>query len=153
MELSFIKRLADIVAHSGLEELDYAEGDARVRLYKHGRVQAPETPRATTGTHGAATERTTSTTPTTPAKTAAHTVRAGLVGTLFLAPAPDQPPFVVPGDVVQEGQPLAIVEAMKMLNAVEADTSGRVVKILVEDGAQVEAGTPLFLIEPGADHV
>lgn len=150
MELSFIKQLADIVAHAGLEELDYAEGESRVRFYRHCRVQAPEAVAVAAGTVALPA---TPITLSTPAKSAAHTVRAGLVGMFFRAPGPDQPPFVSPGDVVREGQTLAIIEAMKMLNAVEADVSGRVVQILAEDGTMVEAGTPLFLIEPGADDV
>ena len=168
MELSFIRQLADIVRDCGLEELDYAEGDTRVRLYRHRRsatldsAAAVATPaadahpvaHATTATH----EASPSGTPSPPAPpvllpATTHTVRAGLVGTFFRGPAPGQPPFVRVGEPVQEGQTLGIVEAMKMLNNVEADASGRVLQVLLEDGAEVRAGTALFLLEPGADHV
>jgi acetyl-CoA carboxylase biotin carboxyl carrier protein len=71
-----------------------------------------------------------------------------MTGTFYRSPAPDQPPFVAVGDVVKEGQTIAVVEAMKLLNALEADCNGRLVEILVEDGVAVSPDTKLFAIEP-----
>ncbi|MDR7597108.1 MAG: acetyl-CoA carboxylase biotin carboxyl carrier protein, partial [Armatimonadota bacterium] len=75
-------------------------------------------------------------------------VTAPMVGTFYRAPGPDQPPFVQEGDRVEAGQTLCIIEAMKMFNEIPAEVSGRVVRVLAENGAPVEYGQPLFLIDP-----
>jgi acetyl-CoA carboxylase biotin carboxyl carrier protein len=75
-------------------------------------------------------------------------VEAPMVGTFYRAPKPDAPPFVAEGDVVKEGQVLCIVEAMKLMNEIEAKIPGRIVKIVVENGQPVEFGQSLFLMEP-----
>jgi len=77
------------------------------------------------------------------------TLEAPMVGTFYRAPAPDADPFVREGDLVEEGQALCIIEAMKLMNEIEAKVAGRVAKILVDNGQPVEYGQPLFLIEPG----
>jgi acetyl-CoA carboxylase biotin carboxyl carrier protein len=84
------------------------------------------------------------------AESTAHllTVEAPMVGTFYRAPKPDAPPFVNEGDAVKEGQVLCIVEAMKLMNEIEARAAGRIVKVLVENGQPVEFGQPLFLMEP-----
>ena len=76
------------------------------------------------------------------------TVKAPIVGTFYRRPAPDAEPYVKEGDRVEKGQVLCIIEAMKLFNEIESEVSGIVRKILVEDGAPVEYGQPLFLIEP-----
>jgi acetyl-CoA carboxylase biotin carboxyl carrier protein len=76
------------------------------------------------------------------------TVEAPMVGTFYRAPAPDAAPFVNEGDLVKEDQILCIIEAMKLMNEIEARVAGRIVKILVENGQPVEYGQPLFLVEP-----
>ncbi|MGF6767959.1 acetyl-CoA carboxylase biotin carboxyl carrier protein [Paraburkholderia sp. GAS199] len=89
-----------------------------------------------------------------PAKQSQHVISAGLTGTFYRAPAPDQAPFVCVGDVVQVGQTVGVVEAMKLLNTIEADCSGRVVSIFAEDGAAVAPDSKLIGIEPlEASHV
>jgi acetyl-CoA carboxylase biotin carboxyl carrier protein len=75
-------------------------------------------------------------------------VEAPMVGTFYRAPKPDAPPFVSEGDVVKEGQVLCIVEAMKLMNEIEAKIGGRIVKVVAENGQPVEFGQPLFLMEP-----
>ncbi len=75
-------------------------------------------------------------------------IRSPIVGTFYRAPSPDAPPYVEEGDVVEKGQVLCIVEAMKIMNEIESDVKGRIVKILVENAQPVEYGQPLFLIEP-----
>lgn len=77
-----------------------------------------------------------------------HQVKSPIVGTFYEAPAPGAPPFVKPGDSVQAGQVLCIIEAMKLMNEIESDASGEVVKLLVTNGQPVEYGQPLFAIRP-----
>jgi acetyl-CoA carboxylase biotin carboxyl carrier protein len=79
---------------------------------------------------------------------AAHTVHSPIVGTLYRAPAPDADPFVVVGQHVQAGDTLCIVEAMKLMNEIESDVTGTVLKILVENSSPVEYNQPIFLIKP-----
>ncbi len=76
-------------------------------------------------------------------------VESPMVGTFYRAPAPDAQPFVEEGTLVRKGQPLCVIEAMKMMNEIEADTGGRVIKILVENGSPVEYGQPLMIVEVG----
>ena len=71
-----------------------------------------------------------------------------MVGMFYRSPSPDSPPFVEEGDVVSEGQTLCIIEAMKIMNEIEADVKGRVVRVLIENAKPVEYNTPLFLLEP-----
>ena len=78
----------------------------------------------------------------------AHAVLSPLVGTCYLSPKPDDPPFVNEGDLVEAGQQVAIVEAMKIMNAVQAEQAGRVVKIMAANGEMVEYGQRLMIIEP-----
>ena len=75
------------------------------------------------------------------------TITAPMVGTFYRAPAPDAPPYVEVGDLVEEGQALCIIEAMKLMNEIESEVRGRVVKILVENAEPVEYGQPLFVLE------
>jgi acetyl-CoA carboxylase biotin carboxyl carrier protein len=79
-----------------------------------------------------------------------HTVRSPIVGTFYESPSPGSPPFVKPGDVVEVGQVLCIVEAMKLMNEIEADVAGEIVKRLVNNGQPIEYGQELFLIRPRA---
>ncbi|MDQ7850398.1 MAG: acetyl-CoA carboxylase biotin carboxyl carrier protein [Armatimonadota bacterium] len=76
------------------------------------------------------------------------TITAPMVGTFYRAPSPDAPPFIREGDVVQAGQTVCIIEAMKLFNEIQSEVSGRVVRILSENGAPVEYGQPLVLLEP-----
>ena len=79
---------------------------------------------------------------------ALHVMKSPMVGTFFAAPAPDAPPFVNPGDAVDVGQVLCIVEAMKLMNEIESEVAGEIVRIHVENGQPVEYGQPLFDIKP-----
>jgi acetyl-CoA carboxylase biotin carboxyl carrier protein len=81
-----------------------------------------------------------------PAAVVGHTVKAPMVGTFYRAPNPNSPSFVEVGQTVKEGEPLCIIEAMKLLNEIEADKSGVIKEILVQNGEPVEYGQPLFVI-------
>lgn len=77
-----------------------------------------------------------------------HAVTSPMVGLFYRSPSPEAPPFVSEGDVVSAGQTVCIIEAMKIMNEIEADTPGRVARIMVDNGSPVEYNTPLFLLEP-----
>lgn len=145
-----IRELVRIASEADITELEVEAGHLRVAIRKAPRGSAPPTPvnpPAATPTPPAATP-----TPAAPGPEA-HSpywvpVTAPMVGTFYRAPGPDQPPFVQEGDRVEAGRTLCIIEAMKMFNEIPAEVSGRVVRVLAEDGAPVEYGQPLFLIDP-----
>ncbi len=147
MDIEFIERLIALLDRSRCIELDYVEGDTRVRVLREvdpraGQGSGDRPPGANQTTPPASGSAASGTRP--PASD--HVIAAGIVGTFFRSPGPGQPPFVSEGDLVEEGQTLAILEAMKTLNPVEADRAGRILRIHVEDGVAVEAGTPIFTI-------
>lgn len=150
MDLKFVETLVDVLERSAaLSEIDYSDGQRQVTLKRSssfpsstGEVpQQPVTERSPTPAETVAAAKA-SAEPAT-----SHSVLAGMTGTFYRSPAPNQPSFVSVGDLVEEGQTLAIVEAMKLLNPIEADRAGRVSELLVDDGAAVSADTPLFVIE------
>lgn len=148
MDLRKLKKLIDLVSESDISELEITEGDDHVRIAKatpgtQTVAYIPEPPAAAAAAVAAA-----------PAAEAApapaakgHVVKAPMVGTFYRAPNPGASPFVDVGQTVAEGDPLCIIEAMKLLNEIEADKSGTVTEILVENGEPVEFGQPLFVIE------
>ncbi|AYR20446.1 acetyl-CoA carboxylase biotin carboxyl carrier protein [Alcaligenes faecalis] len=146
MDLRKLKTLIDLVAESGIAELEITEGDDKVRIVKFSQssaapvVYAPEAPVAqvVAPAPGAA--------PAAPAAPEGHAVKAPMVGTFYRAPSPGAAPFVEVGQTVKEGEPLCIIEAMKLLNEIEADKSGVIKEILVENGGPVEYGQTLFVI-------
>jgi acetyl-CoA carboxylase biotin carboxyl carrier protein len=150
MDVRKIKKLIDLVNETGISELEIKEGEESVRITRHGHVNSAPmhihtAPVATTAHHiGAAPESVTET-PETEVK--GHTVNSPMVGTAYLAPSPQAPSFVKIGDPVQVGDVLCIVEAMKMFNQIEADATGVIKSILIENGQPVEFGQPLFVIE------
>lgn len=152
MNLEFIERLIDIVKRTQVAELEYSEGDCRVRIgLRPFDTTIPSTPLASSSKTVLSDNFETSIAPAVAATSAprseGHTVSSSLVGVFYRSPASDKAPFVEVGDVVEEGQTLAIVEAMKMLNPIEADRRGRIAAILKADGEMIEAGQPLFTIE------
>ena len=149
MDLRKLKTLIDLVSESGIAELEITEGEGKVRIVKFSQAQqpvayaapvaapsyAPAAPVATDGGVAA------------PAPAApGHTVKAPMVGTFYRAANPGSAAFVEVGQTVKEGEPLCIIEAMKLLNEIEADKSGVITEILVENGEPVEYGQPLFVI-------
>ena len=147
MDLRKLKTLIDLVAESGIAELEITEGEGKVRIVKFSQTTpvAPvvEQP-AQVATVAAAPAAPAA--PATPAAPAGHVVKAPMVGTFYRAPNPGASPFVEVGQSVKEGDALCIIEAMKLLNEIEADKSGVIKEILVENGEPVEYGQPLFII-------
>jgi acetyl-CoA carboxylase biotin carboxyl carrier protein len=145
LERVFIEGLLEIFERSSLAELEYVENGARVRFVKGSPASVSRDAPAEAGSpprsKGNRRE------PASP-RSREHVVRSGSVGVFYRRPAPDRPPFVSVGDLVEEGQTLALLEAMKTLNPVEADRAGRIVDIKQEDGASVEPGAPLFVMAP-----
>jgi acetyl-CoA carboxylase biotin carboxyl carrier protein len=165
VDLGQLERLLSFMSDHGLEEFEYAHGDLRIRLKKAipqpsaapvlalpvaqaappqvimaqpAPSVAPATPQASPG-------------PVQPAPVAAadeHIVKSPIVGTFYAGPSPDAGPFVRVGDFVEAGQTVCIIEAMKLMNEIEADISGEVARVMVENGQPVEYGEPLFALRP-----
>ena len=163
MDLRKIKKLIDLLEESNLAEIEIKEGEESVRLARvprggymqaaapmvqHVAAPAPAAPApapvmpmhspseaATGGSHKPHADL-----------PPGHVVRAPMVGTFYTSPSPDQPAFVSVGQTVKAGETLAIIEAMKMFNPIEADVSGTILAVLTESGSPVEFDQPLFVI-------
>lgn len=153
MDLNLIKKLIRVVEKSEITEFSVQEGDLKVKISKNttGNVQhtisaAPQVVQPTEVRQEA-----TASTESKPADTGTsqnlHEIKSPIVGTFYRAPAPDADPYVQVGDSVSSGSVLCIVEAMKLMNEIECDVSGKIVKILVENATPVEYNQPLFLVE------
>jgi len=154
MDLRKLKTLIDLVAESDIAELEVTEGESKVRIVKSSAIPqnqvmmvppqgvqqfaapaaAPVAPSAAPAAPAVAAEPT------------GHVVKSPMVGTFYRSSAPGAPAFVEVGATVKEGDTLCIIEAMKLLNEIDADASGTITKILVENGQPVEFGQPLFVI-------
>jgi acetyl-CoA carboxylase biotin carboxyl carrier protein len=153
MDLRKLKTLIDLVSESGISELEVTEGEGKVRIVKNAPpvyVQpsasyAPQYAQPSPPPAGAPAEAAAAAVPA-PVVPQGHVVKSPMVGTFYRAPSPGAEAFVQVGDTVKEGQTICIIEAMKLLNEIEADKSGVVKEILVENGQAVEYGQPLFLI-------
>ena len=150
MDLRKLKKLIDLVQESGIAELEITEGEEKVKIVKGGVVSMAAAPTAAMAMPATA-PAPSPTTPTTvappPAETQeGHVVKAPMVGTFYRSPSPDAKPFVEVGQAVKEGDTICIIEAMKLMNEIEADASGSVKAILVENGQPVEYGQPLFIL-------
>ena len=147
MDLRKLKTLIDLVSESNVSELEITEAEGKVRIVKSSgapqifqqpagaMVAAPMAAPAAPAADAA------------PAAPAGHAVKSPMVGTFYRSASPGAKPFVELGSVVKEGETICIIEAMKILNEIEADKSGTVTKILSENGQAVEYGQPLFIIE------
>lgn len=155
VEFGQLEKLLDFVASHGLEEFEYENAGVRIRLKKAGvsANAAPRTGASPQSLQQAAVLEPHSGTAVTPSSPAAvveelHTIKSPIVGTFYAAASPGAPPFVKAGDVIQSGQVVCIIEAMKLMNEIEADVSGELVRALVENGQPVEYGQGLFAIRP-----
>lgn len=148
MDLRKLKTLIDLVAESDISELEVTEGDGKVRIVK----TAPAAPQqmvyaaAPTVAAPAAAPAAPAAEVEAPVVPSGHVVTAPMVGTFYRASNPGAVPFVEVGQSVAEGDALCIIEAMKLLNEIEADKAGVIKEVLVENGAPVEYGQPLFVI-------
>jgi acetyl-CoA carboxylase biotin carboxyl carrier protein len=162
MDIQKISELVQLIDHTSIAEIEIREGENVVRITR----QAPATPAPVITTYtaaplvpmqavqetGGAQQQAAPPTVQTPAampdeKSSGHAVRSPMVGTVYLAPSPTAKPFVEVGQLVKPGDVLCIVEAMKMMNQIEADKAGTISSRLVENGTPVEFDQPLFIIE------
>jgi acetyl-CoA carboxylase biotin carboxyl carrier protein len=158
MDIRKVKKLIELLEESGLSELEITEGEESIRISRASTATAvqytlPPQPMAATGAAPAAPPA--APLAGRPAGAAAvseepggHRVLSPMVGTYFEAPSPGAASFVRIGDQVQAGDTLCIIEAMKMMNQIEADVAGKVVAALAKNGEPVEFGQPLFIIAP-----
>jgi len=151
MDLRKLKKLIDLVQESGIAELEITEGEEKVRISRAGnavQTAVMTMPQATTMTAAApaVAAAAVAAAPETPAEPEGHVVKSPMVGTFYRSSAPGAKPFVEIGQSVNAGETLCIIEAMKLLNEIEADQGGVVKSVLVENGQPVEYGQPLFLI-------
>lgn len=150
MDLRKLKTLIDLVAESDIAELEVTEGESKVRIVKSG--AAPQNQMVMMQPHAHSQAAAPSPSPQIVAPVAAsiepqgHIVKSPMVGTFYRSSAPGSPAFVEIGSAVKEGQTICIIEAMKLLNEIDADVSGVIKQILVENGQPVEFGQPLFVI-------
>src|SRR5260364_63734 len=147
MDLRKLKTLIDLVAASGISELEMSEGEDKVWIVKDALPAAPFTP-AQTPPHAvsASDAHESASAPPEQAPPQGHVLTSPMVGTFYRAPSPEAAPFVQVGDPVEKGQTIGIIEAMKLLNEIEADEAGIVKEFLVENGQAVEYGQPLLRI-------
>ncbi len=149
MDLRKLKKLIDLVQDSGISELEITEGEEKVRISRAAPMAAMAAPMYAP----APAMQVASAAPAAPAAAAAapaepdgHVVKSPMVGTVYFAPSPGAKQFVSVGQTVKQGDTLCIIEAMKLMNEIEADASGVIKAILVENGHPVEYGEPLFVI-------
>ncbi len=149
MDLRKLKTLIDLVSESNVSELEITEPEGKVRIVKGASTGAiPATGQAPVALQASAPSALAPASPPVPAEVpAGHTVKSPMVGTFYRASSPGAKAFVEVGSVIKEGETICIVEAMKILNEIEADKSGTVVRICCENGQAVEYGQPLFVVE------
>jgi acetyl-CoA carboxylase biotin carboxyl carrier protein len=148
MDLRKLKTLIDLVSESNISELEITEADGKVRIVKTEPVApAPVhyAPAPPPGPAAAPALAAPTVAPEPPAETG-HVIKSPMVGTFYRSANPGAKPFAEVGDAIKEGDPICIIEAMKIMNEIEADTSGTVTRILCENGQAVEFGQPLFVI-------
>jgi acetyl-CoA carboxylase biotin carboxyl carrier protein len=164
-DIAELKQLIDFLKENQVAEFDLDRGDLKIRLKfmpqqtsgaglgELGRLLSnprpqPAHPAVTASPKTASTVLPAATGPVSIEKTGLHVVKSPIVGTFYGAPSPGQAPFVSPGDHVEKGRVICVVEAMKLMNEIESDASGEIVECFVSNGQPIEFGQPLFSIRP-----
>ena len=156
MDLRKLKTLIDLVSESNISELEITETEGKVRIVKGGvaapvqyvqTVAAPAAPAVGTAVPAGAIAASAAPAPAVEAAPVGHAIKSPMVGTFYRSSSPGAPAFVEIGSQVKEGDTVCIIEAMKILNEIEADKAGTITQILGENGQAVEYGQPLFIIE------
>jgi acetyl-CoA carboxylase biotin carboxyl carrier protein len=151
MDLRKLKTLIDLVSESNISELEITEAEGKVRIVKASAAAAPPSyatalavnagPAATAALAAPVAA------PETPAEPEGKVIKSPMVGTFYRSASPGSKSFVELGDAIKEGMPVCIIEAMKIMNEIEADCDGKILRILCENGQAVEFGQPLFIVE------
>ena len=165
VDLGQLERLLSFMSEHGLEEFEYAHGDLRIRLKKAVSQPQAAAPVLALPVSQAAVphaapaqahpsqpqpgaQAATAAPPAAPAAADEHIIKSPIVGTFYAGSSPDAGPFVHVGDFVDAGQTVCIIEAMKLMNEIEADIAGEIVRVMVENAQPVEYGEPLFALRP-----
>ena len=153
MDLRKLKTLIDLVSESSISELEITEAEGKVRIVKASAAVAgsvPAMPMVAAPVAMTAVPAAPVAAPSAPASAeapAARVIKSPMVGTFYRSASPGAKPFVDVGSTVKEGEPVCIIEAMKIMNEIEADLGGTISRILCENGQAVEFGQPLFVLE------
>jgi acetyl-CoA carboxylase biotin carboxyl carrier protein len=148
MDLRKLKTLIDLVSESNISELEITEADGKVRIVKsEGPAAVPMMAMPMAPVAAAAPAQAAAPVAAAPAEETGHIVKSPMVGTFYRASSPNAKSFAEVGQQIKEGEPICIIEAMKIMNEIDADKSGTITKILVENGQPVEFGQALFVIE------
>lgn len=145
MDIRKIKKLIELLQESGIAEIEIKEGEESVRISRAANI-GPAPAVAPGMVHQAAAASAPAAVAPAEPQVEGHTINAPMVGTCYLSPSPGTPPFVTVGSRVKQGDVLCIIEAMKIMNQIEADRDGTVASVLAETGQPVEYGQPLFVI-------
>lgn len=151
MDLRKLKTLIDLVSESNISELEITEAEGKVRIVKAGAAAAPVVAAAGAASAAAgaapAVALAAPPAPAAPAEPEGKIIKSPMVGTFYRAASPGAKNFVEPGDEIKEGEPVCIIEAMKIMNEIESDCAGKIRRILCENGQAVEFGQALFIVE------
>lgn len=150
MDLRKIRKLIELIQETGIAEIEIREGEESVRISRETSKTSPAIFAAPAPVQHVVSDAKTTSNATPVAEQAAsnkHTVKAPMVGTVYLSPSPGAKVFVTAGQSVKVGDTLCLIEAMKMFNQIEADKAGTITAVLVETGVPVEFNQPLFVIE------
>jgi acetyl-CoA carboxylase biotin carboxyl carrier protein len=155
MDIRKIKKLIELLEESGIAEIEIKEGEEAVRISRmpfgatgaHAAQSAHLAPAHLSPSAAATAAALPAQSPAAKPKSNEHVITAPMVGTFYASPSPGAKPFVEIGDEIKAGQVLCIIEAMKMMNQIEADKSGRIASIMARNGDPVEFGQPLFVVE------
>ena len=162
MDLNYVKKLVKLLSESDVDEIEIEEEGKKVRIVKHRNSVSPlpfpppgstmyaQVPQFSPAVNNPLVDPSAAPPPSTAAAAPAvklYEIKSPIVGTFYRAPAPDASPFVQVGSVIEPGNVLCIIEAMKLMNEIEADISGKIAKVMVENGQPVEYDQTLFLVE------
>lgn len=151
MDIRKVKKLIELLEESGIAEIEIHEGEESVRISRGSTLappaminvpQAPMPVAQASAPHSVGSD-----TPSDDYSNEGHVITAPMVGIFYTSPSPEEPAFVSKGQTIQTGEVICIIEAMKIMNQIEAETGGELLRVLVENGDAVEYGQPLFIVK------
>jgi acetyl-CoA carboxylase biotin carboxyl carrier protein len=157
MDIRKVKKLIELLEESGIAEIEIHEGEESVRISRGSTIAAPQTmlnvppapvPVAKATESGKSHLTSGESTSSDDHSGEGHVITAPMVGIFYASPSPEEPAFISKGQTIKTGEVICIIEAMKIMNQIEADTEGKLLRVLVENGEAVEYGQPLFVIDP-----